>query len=64
MVIIKVKIFDSQPRRSVLPRHFPGISENNDGRFVVNTVSYLKRMEMVSPVMTQMSAFEVDGLNF
>ena len=42
------------------PCHFPGISENNDGRFVVTTVSYLKRMEMVSPVVTQMSVFEVD----
>ena len=64
MVLVLVKVIEPKPRRSVLPRHFPGISENNDGRFVVNTVSYLKRMEMVSPVMTQMSVFEVDGLSF
>ena len=42
-------------RRSVLLRHFPGKSENNDGCFVVTTISYLKQMEIVSPVMTQMS---------
>ena len=63
MAIIIIKIFNSQPRRSVLPRQFPGISENNDGPFVITTVSYLKRKELVSPVMTQMSVFEVDGLS-
>ena len=64
MVTVIVKIFDSQPRRSVLPCHFPGISEKNDHQFVVTTVSYLKRMEMVSLVMTKMSVFEVYGLSF
>ena len=59
MVIIIVKLFDSQPRRSVLPRHFPGISENTDGRFVVITVSYLKRKEKVSQVMTQVSVVKI-----
>ena len=30
-------------------------NKNNDGRFAVTNVSDLKRMQMVSPVMTQMS---------
>ena len=33
MVLLLVKIIEPQPRRSVLPRHFPGIYECNDGRF-------------------------------
>ena len=39
--------------------HFPGKSENNNGCFVVTTVSYSKRMEIISPVMTQMSVVKV-----
>ena len=34
----------------------------DDGRFIVTTVSYLKRMEMVSPVMTQMSVVKIVDL--
>ena len=42
---------------------FPRISENNDyGRFVVTTVSYLKRTEMVSPEMTHMSVVKIVDL--
>ena len=53
---------EPQPRRGVLPRHFPGKYESNEGH-VVTTLSYLKRKEMVSPVMIQRSFFEVDGVS-
>ena len=34
------------------------LSENNDGCHVVTTVSYLKRVKIVSPVNLQISFFE------
>ena len=51
-----------QPRRSVLRRRFPGISEKNDDRFVVTTVLYSTRMEMVSPVVTQINVVKIVDL--
>ena len=59
-----VETIEPQPRRSVQPRHFPGVSQNSDGCHVVNTVSSLKRVEKVSPVIIQMIVFEVDGVSF
>ena len=35
------------------------LSENNDGCHVVTTVSYLKRVKIVYPVILQMNFFEV-----
>ena len=60
----KGKTIEPQPRRNVLPRRFPGISEHNYGRHVVPTISYLERVEMVSPVMIQINFFEVDGVSY
>ena len=51
-----------QPRRSVLRRRFSGISEKNDGRFVVTTVLYSTRMEVVSPVVTQINVVKIVDL--
>ena len=45
MVLVLVKVIEPKPRRSVLPRHFPGISENNDGRFDDRSRLMLKTIE-------------------
>ena len=44
----------------VLRRHSPGISINYDGRHVVTTISFSKRVEKLFPVMIKISFFELD----